>query len=398
MGKSANHCRLSALSEGLRAAACVVATALLLPPLARAGDLKITLPRRSNFTPVQRLNRDGVEAVRKHNYLKAQAVFYKAYLLDPDDSFTLNNLGYVAELQGEVERAQHFYALAAQAPSDAQIAAASSDEVGAKITGRTGADVVTGEKALGVNHSNVEAVKLLSQGRASEADLLLQEALKSNAKNIFTLNNLGVAKEMEGESQDALKYYDSASALHSDATALVTVNRSWRGKPMDEMAAQNAKSLRKRLAHRQSMDVEVAELNLRGVSAVNRNDLKSADLDFRRAYALDPQNAFVLNNIGYLAEIGGDRETAEFFYDRAKAAAKPKVTVGLASRRSAEGLKLSTVASESDSLVEAKVSAERATRREKAEPILLRRRDNTVVAEPTIQDGGNPNPAPEPQH
>src|SRR5438105_996310 len=96
---------------------------------AQAGDLKITLPRRSHMTPVQKLNREGVEAVRKHDNRKAEAIFYKAYLLDPDDPFTLNNLGYVAELEGQVDRAQQFYALATKQPTDAVIERASSSRV-----------------------------------------------------------------------------------------------------------------------------------------------------------------------------------------------------------------------------------------------------------------------------
>ena len=88
---------------------------------AHAGDLKITLPKRSSMTPVQRLNQEGVEAVRKHSYEKAETFFYKAYLLDPDDPFTLNNLGYISELQGQVDRAQHFYMLAGQLATDAAI-------------------------------------------------------------------------------------------------------------------------------------------------------------------------------------------------------------------------------------------------------------------------------------
>ena len=75
-------------------------------------DLKINIPRRSKLTPVQRLNREGVEAVRKHKFSKAEQLFYKAYLYDPGDAFTLNNLGYVSELQGQIERAQNYYQLA----------------------------------------------------------------------------------------------------------------------------------------------------------------------------------------------------------------------------------------------------------------------------------------------
>jgi len=62
-------------------------------------DFKITLPKRSHLTAVQRLNQEGVQEIHKHHYEKAETSFYKAYLLDPDDPFTLNNLGYIAELQ-----------------------------------------------------------------------------------------------------------------------------------------------------------------------------------------------------------------------------------------------------------------------------------------------------------
>jgi len=346
----------------------------------QGADLKLTLPRRSRMTAVQRLNRDGVDAVRKHNYEKAEAFFYKAYLLDPDDPFTLNNLGYIAELQGQVDRAQRFYEVAAKQPTDAVIDRASSKRVeGHSMTEA----LATPGTPLQVNHDNVEAVRLLSQGRAPEADLLLQQSLKTDPQNVFTLNNMGVVKEMEGESEAALKYYDAAAATHSDAPAVVTLNRSWRGKPATEMAAQNARKLRHRLDNQQNNDVRLAELNLRGVSAINRNDLKAADEAFRSAYALDPNNAFALNNIGYLAELEGDPETAQLFYEKARSVAGASAKVGWATRRSAEGLKLFQVATDSDSKVEAKVEKEHTTIRSQHEPIVLRHRDNTLVDEST---------------
>src|ERR1700688_2612978 len=324
---------------------------------AQAGDLKISVPQRSHMTPVQKLNRAGVDAVRKHDNRKAEAIFYKAYLLDPDDPFTLNNLGYVAELEGQVDRAQQFYALASKQPTDAVIEHASAS----KMQGHSIKEAAAIPNApIQINHDNVEAVRLLAQGRAREVDQMLQETLKRDPQNVFTLNNLGVAKEMEGESQEALRYYETAALLHSDAAAIVTGNRALRGKPAYKMA----------------------ELNLRGVSAVNRNDLKSADQNFRNAYALDPYNAFALNNIGYLAEIQGDRETAQFFYDKARTAAGAGATVGLATRRSAEGAKLFEVAKDSDAKVETKVGQERDVRRRQHDPIVLRHRDNTLVNEP----------------
>src|SRR5258708_7010248 len=101
-------------------AAGAFSAVMILGPVANAGDLKITLPKRSQLTPVQRLNREGVEALRKHHYEKAESLFYKAYLFDPDYPFTLNNLGYISELQGQVERAQRFYALAGQQRPEAR--------------------------------------------------------------------------------------------------------------------------------------------------------------------------------------------------------------------------------------------------------------------------------------
>lgn len=349
-------------------------------PRAKAGDLKITLPKRSNLTPVQRLNREGVEALRKRNYEKAEGFFYKAYLLDPDDPFTLNNLGYISELQGQVDRAERFYELAGQQATDAVIDQATSERVAGKSVKEA---LAIPDLPVQINHNNLEAVRLLSQGRAPEADLLLQQTLTNDPQNVFTLNNLGVAKEMEGESQDALKYYDAASGASSDKTAVVTLNRSWRGKPVSEMAAQNAKALRQRLENQNTLEAHVAEFNLRGVSAINRNDLRAADEDFRKAYALDPNNAFALNNIGYVAELEGDRETAEFFYTNAQNAGGAAQKVGLATRRSAEGLKLAQVAADNDAKVETKVGQDREMRRLHREPILLRRRDNSVVEEPS---------------
>ena len=346
--------------------------------LAQAGDIKITIPKRSQLTPVQRLNREGVEAIRKHKFSKAEQLFYKAYLFDPDDPFTLNNLGYISELQGQVDRAQRYYALAGEQSSEAVIDRASAK----RVEGRPMKEALTlTDQPLQMNHANVEAVRLLSQGRAPEADLLLQEALKIDPHNVFTLNNMGVAKEMEGENQEALKYYDEASAARSDATAVVTVDRAWRGRPVGEMAQQNAKTLRDHLARRDDLREQVAELNLRGVSAVNRNDLRAADGDFRKAYALDPSNAFTLNNIGYVAELEGDRETAQFFYDRARESGGANAIVGVASRRTEEGRKLFAVAADSHSKVDAKVTQDREALRRKGEPVVLRRRDNSIVDE-----------------
>src|ERR1051326_8596391 len=112
--------------------AFVLLAALAPMPRAHAQDLRITLPKRSKPTPVQQLNIDGVKAVRKHAYDKAKKLFYKAYLLDPNDPFTLNNLGYISELDGDLDRAQRYYGLAADLSSDATVAKSTSESVQGK--------------------------------------------------------------------------------------------------------------------------------------------------------------------------------------------------------------------------------------------------------------------------
>ena len=366
----------------------VAGTAVALQT-ASAGDIRITIPRGSKLTPVQKLNREGVEAVRKHNYKKAEELFYKAYLFDPEDAFTLNNLGYISEMQGQIDRAQRFYALAAEHSSDATVDLASSRHMQGQPM-KTALAITNGP--LELNHANVEAVRLLGQGRAPEADMLLQQVLKTDPNNVFTLNNMGVAKEMEGEAQEALRYFDQAARAQTDAAAVVTTNRAWRGRQVSQMAEENARNLRDYLGHEQDVPEQVAELNLRGVSAVNRNDLRTANEDFRKAYTLDPHNAFTLNNIGFVAELEGDQETAQFFYDQARHAEGASAIVGVATRQTAEGQKLLAVAEDSDSRVDARVAQQRDALRRQPGDVVLRRRDNSIVddSQPPAPNPGQP--------
>jgi Flp pilus assembly protein TadD len=199
-----------------------------LPP-GRAADLRLHLPVRSEPTPVQRLNQEGVEAVRRKDYDKAEALFLKAYLYDPADPFTLNNLGYVAEVKGDLDRALRFYQLASEQGSTADIASSSRRQ----LVGRPISEALTGlgSNEMRVNHLNVQAVSLLGQNRGAEAERLLQQALRLDPQNPFTLNNLGVAAEADGEYERALGYFDRAAGTRSTEPVVVTLDKAWRGRP-----------------------------------------------------------------------------------------------------------------------------------------------------------------------
>jgi Flp pilus assembly protein TadD len=357
----------------------VVVIAVSFTP-ARAGDLRITLPKRTKPTPVQQLNRDGVEAIKKNKFEKAEKLFYKAYLLDPNDPFTLNNLGYISELQGKVERAQRYYELASRQDSETVIDRASVSELkGKQLTEITGS---FGNRELRVNRGNVEAMSLLSQGRTQEAAVVLQRTLAINPRNAFTLNNLGFTMESEGELESAFRYYNQAADVHSSDPIIVSLDPHWRGKPISEVAANNAKAVRQRIETEQTAQDKVARLNLQGVSALNRNDPQTARGYFEQAYKLDPKDAFTLNNMGYVAEMDGDHETADQFYAAAREARDASARVTLANRHEMQGLPLAQVARSNDEGAQANLEATREARRREGGPIQLKRRDNSPVVEP----------------
>ena len=357
-------------------------------PMAHAGDLKIYLPKRSKLTPVQGLNREGVEALRKNNLEKAKSQFYRAYLFDPDDPFTLNNMGYISELEGQAEQARNFYTLAARLGTDAVVDKASSPH----MEGQTFLSALSNahDVPMEVNRSNVAAVRLLSEGRAPEAEQVLRHALNLDQKNPFTLNNLGVTKEAEGDFEGALKYYSAAADLHSEERVIVSQSGAWRGKPISEMAAETVKRLSQRMQNVAGPEEQAGLLNLHGVAALNRNDRQAAGKAFLQAYQLDPNSAFTLNNLGYLAEMDGDLETAQVFYEKARMAQNAKDRVGLATRQSAEGLKLFQVAEDSNQSVGVKIGEQSAARRRETGPIELKRRDGKPVDEPSTPDATQP--------
>ena len=367
----------------------IFASMLFLIGIAHSEDkgFRIHFPKKSKATPVQSYNRDGVAAIDKHDYKKAKELFYKAYLIDPNDPFTLNNLGYIAELEGDVDRAQRFYELAGEQNSEAVVDKASSEQV----KGRTVASIAghAEEGGVQINTLNVQALSLLNKDRAPEADLTLQKALKLDPKNPFTLNNMGYTKEKEGELEAAISYYSAAAALNSTEPIIVTVKSDWRGKPISQIAAENAKKVRKVLQTAESEESKVARLNLQGVSALNRNDRKSARQYFQQAYKLAPDDAFTLNNIGYVAELDGDRETADFYYGKAQEAERRNTKVGVATRREAEGKKLVEVADNNGNMVESRIKAQQDLKQQQRGQAVLRRRDNSVVT--------NERPPEEPQ-
>lgn len=336
---------------------------------AAKDHLTLNIPLRSRTSPVQRLNREGVEAVKKNQYEKAEGLFYKAYLYDPADPFTLNNLGYVAELQGQLDRAHQYYRLATEQGCDAPINLSSMNSLKGKPM-RAAYDALQ-DLPMRVNRMNVDAMQLVAEGRNFEAVGLLQDALTIDPRNPFTLNNLAVADEGLGDFDNALKYYTDVADLHSSEHVVVTADRGWRGKSVSAMAAASAKRLKRRMDSMSPAALAAAKYNVRGVYEENANQWDAARRDFLRAYALDPNSAFSLNNRGYVAEMDGDLESAQFFYEKAWKANDAQARVGMATHQFADGQRLIAVATDSNSKVDEALNVYRQQRREENGPVQL---------------------------
>jgi len=145
------------------------------------------------------------------------------------------------------------------------------------------------------------------------------------------------------------------------------------------------------------MDIKQIRANmfaLRGVAALNKNDWDAARKNFEASYAQDPESAFALNNLGYLAERDGELETALSFYARAQRASDSTDRVGMASEATAQGHRLAALAAESHRNVDLALDSKNHTSAPSSGPVELLRRDGT--AEPPLDAPAQPAAGPPP--
>jgi Flp pilus assembly protein TadD len=338
-----------------------------------SGDLKILLPNRGAATPAQKLNRDGVAELKRRHLEKAKQLFYRAYLLDPEDPFTLNNLGYVAELEGDADRAQRYYALAGKDHTDAVIDQASAPEFRGRTLDTVLLQVQGSDREL--DRVNEQAIVMLQQGRVFEAKSLLQSALAHHSQDPFLLNNLGFTMESIGDLDGALRYYSSAAGVHSNKPIVVTPRSNWRGKPISKIAEGNAEAINEQIARGESAEAATARLNLRGVAALNDNHPSEARQFFLQAYQRDSSNSFTLNNLGYVTELQGDWESAQEYYEAARSGRDANDRVSYSTRPDAEGKRMIQLAGSNQSEVQTTLQTMQAARRRGQQPIELIHRD-----------------------
>lgn len=152
---------------------------------------------------------------------------------------------------------------------------------------------------------------------------------------------------------------------------------------MSQMASANAMRLERRSQRGGSGQTQASLLSAQGVFAENENDWGTARNDFMKAYALDPTNAFSLNNRGYVAERDGDLESAQFFYQKARQAYGANFPVGLATNSSAQGRALSRVATQSGQQVDGALEVYSRDRRGQTGSVELTPRGATAAGDST---------------
>ena len=74
--------------------------------------------------------------------------------------------------------------------------------------------------------------------------------------------------------------------------------------------------------------------------------------------------------MGYLAEMDGDRETADYYYAKAREADQSTMKVAYATRKDMEGMKLAAVAGDSDDAVIKATEEAAAARRAEGGPVV----------------------------
>jgi tetratricopeptide (TPR) repeat protein len=131
---------------------------------------------------------------------------------------------------------------------------------------------------------------------------------------------------------------------------------------------------------------QALKYNERGVYEANQNQWSEARQDFLRAYQIDSSSAFSLNNRAYVAERDGDLESAQFFYEKSWRAEDANDRVGIATDRIAEGQKINSVATDSDSKVNDSLAVYSRQRRQQSAPVELTPRSGTQANPPAKQD------------
>jgi tetratricopeptide (TPR) repeat protein len=178
---------------------------------------------------VNRMNFDAMTLMSENRYWEAETLLQQARRLDPQNSYTLNNLGVASESIGDYEDALSYYNAAANARSKEPVVVSAATEWRGKPISEMAANNLKRLQARMKTLNSNEAQSALLAARGVNAlnkndwdtarkDFL--DAYKLNPYSAFSLNNAGYVAERDGDTETAQFFYQRARSA-DDASAKV---------------------------------------------------------------------------------------------------------------------------------------------------------------------------------
>jgi Flp pilus assembly protein TadD len=181
---------------------------------------------------------------------EAEDVLRETLKLDPRNPFTLNNLGYAMEGQGNLESALQYYNQASITHSSEPVVVA----IDPHWRGKTISDIAfrneeAVRKRLSSEQSsqdraarlNAEGVSALNHNEPDQAYNYFRQAYKLDPQSAFSLNNMGYLSEAFGDQETADEYYDAAKRGDGAGTPVSIASRhEMVGAEAGEVASTNA--------------------------------------------------------------------------------------------------------------------------------------------------------------
>src|SRR5437016_5802171 len=162
----------------------------------------------SDLLQINRGNVEAMSLMQQGRIQEADVVLQRTLAVDPRNPFTLNNLGYAMEAEGNLEKAVQYYSQAANLHSSQNIIVA----LDRRWRGKSISDVASGnakavrrrlESEEGAMDEgarlSVQGVSALNRIDPNPACQYIRDTYPLEPKSAFTLNNIGYIAQLEGD-------------------------------------------------------------------------------------------------------------------------------------------------------------------------------------------------------
>jgi tetratricopeptide (TPR) repeat protein len=200
-----------------------------------------------------RVNRGNIQAMvllRQGRNQEAEDVLRETLKLDVHNPFTLNNLGFAMEGQGNLEEALRYYNDASMTHSQEPVVVALDEHWRGKpisdiafrneeaVRARLASEQSNQDRAARLN---VEGVSALNHNEPDKALDYFRQAYKFDPQSSFSLNNMGYVSEVFGDQETANQFYNAAQRGNGAGTAVSAASHhEMVGEAAGEVAGANA--------------------------------------------------------------------------------------------------------------------------------------------------------------